>query len=181
MFEFLSDVTVLATAGGWEENLALALFLVGMGLVFILGEIFFVSFGLLTLCSLSSFVGALVIAFNRSAGCGVTFILIEIVLIPVMLVIGLRKMPRTRWGRRLIPDGPTEEEVTGTGVPAGLEALVGKAGRTMTMCRPAGTAEIDGRRYDVVSEGVTIPVDKSVQVVDVEGNRIVVRETDAGG
>ena len=48
----------------------------------------------------------------------------------------------------------------------------------MSMCRPAGTAEFDGERYDVVAEGLAIAAGRAVKVVDVEGNRIVVRETE---
>ena len=178
MFDLPTEVMVLAAGGGWESNLLLALFLVGLGLVFILAEIFFVSFGALTLCSLTCLTGAVVIAFNNSGGWGVAFILLELVLIPMMIVVGLKKMPRTRWGKRLIPDGPSAEELEGSGAAEGLEALIGKEGRTMTMCRPAGTAEIDGRRRDVVSEGVTIPADAAVRVMEIEGNRVVVREID---
>lgn len=177
MIETLGElVSYLAQGGGLEESLLLALFLVGMGLIFILAEIFFVSFGLLTLCSIGSFAGAVMIGFNRSTGWGAVFIIMEIILFPIMIVVGLRKMPRTRWGRRLIPASPELDEVGGTGVPEEFEALLGKEGVTMSMCRPAGTADIDGRRYDVVSESMTIPKDKSVKVLEVEGNRIVVRE-----
>jgi membrane-bound serine protease (ClpP class) len=46
------------------------------------------------------------------------------------------------------------------------------------MCRPSGTAQFDGERYDVVSEGLTILQDRPVKVVRVEGNRVIVRETE---
>ena len=177
MIDTLTDVSaLLAQTGGWDESMVLAVFLVGLGLAFILAEIFFVSFGALTLCSLCCLVGAVLIAFNRGPGWGVSFILLEIVLIPIMIIIGLKKMPRTRWGKRLIPAAPDLEAVSGTGVPEELASLVGKEGVTMSMCRPAGTADIEGVRYDVVAEGTTIPKKKSVKVVEVEGNRVVVRE-----
>ena len=172
---------LLAQTGGWSESLLVALFLVGLGLVFLLAELFFISFGVLTLCSICSFVAALVVAFNRGSGWGVTFIALELVLIPVMIVVGLAKMPRTRWGRRLIPASPDLEEVTASGVPKELTLLRGKEGVTLSMCRPSGTAEIDGRRYDVVAEGIIIAQGKPVKVVEVEGNRVVVREVESSG
>ncbi|MDD2497965.1 MAG: NfeD family protein, partial [Desulfitobacteriaceae bacterium] len=47
---------------------------------------------------------------------------------------------------------------------------------TVTPLRPAGTAEIEGDRIDVVTEGGFIPREAQVKVVKVEGTRIVVRE-----
>ena len=43
--------------------------------------------------------------------------------------------------------------------------------------RPAGTAQIDGKRIDVVTMGKFIPKDRDVRVVDTSGNRVVVVET----
>jgi membrane-bound serine protease (ClpP class) len=42
--------------------------------------------------------------------------------------------------------------------------------------RPSGIAEIEGRRVDVVSEGGMIPPESAVQVVAVDGTKIVVRK-----
>ncbi|HLU48837.1 MAG TPA: hypothetical protein VK116_12165, partial [Planctomycetota bacterium] len=42
--------------------------------------------------------------------------------------------------------------------------------------RPAGVAEIDGKRVDVVTSGRFIERDRRVRVVDTTGNRVVVRE-----
>jgi len=55
-------------------------------------------------------------------------------------------------------------------------ALVGKAGTTMTVLRPAGKARIDGELLDVVSAGAFIEPEVEVTVVSVTGNRIVVQE-----
>lgn len=55
-------------------------------------------------------------------------------------------------------------------------ALVGRTGRTMTVLRPAGRAEIDGDYVDVVSEGAFIPPGRNIVVLEVSGMRVVVRE-----
>ena len=44
------------------------------------------------------------------------------------------------------------------------------------MLRPAGIAEIDGERLDVVSEGDLIDANETIVVTRVDGNRIVVRQ-----
>jgi membrane-bound serine protease (ClpP class) len=46
------------------------------------------------------------------------------------------------------------------------------------MLRPAGIAEIEGNRVDVVSEGGFVPVGQMIKVVKVEGSRIIVQTVD---
>jgi membrane-bound serine protease (ClpP class) len=60
--------------------------------------------------------------------------------------------------------------------PATLgNATVGQQGRAITMLRPAGKAQLGDRIVNVVSEGPFIEADAPVEVVDVSGNRVVVR------
>jgi membrane-bound serine protease (ClpP class) len=53
--------------------------------------------------------------------------------------------------------------------------FLGQIGTTVTLLRPSGTAEFEGIRLPVVSEGDFIPAGTPVQVILVQGNRIVVR------
>ena len=57
-----------------------------------------------------------------------------------------------------------------------LSFFVGRTGETHTLLRPAGIAEFDGVKLNVVSDGDFIDVGRQVRVERVEGNRIVVRE-----
>ena len=54
-------------------------------------------------------------------------------------------------------------------------ALLGERGTTTSMLRPAGKARIGDAYVDVVSDGAFIDRDVEIEVVQVEGNRIVVR------
>lgn len=54
--------------------------------------------------------------------------------------------------------------------------LLDRTGVAITQLRPSGTAFINGKRVDVVTEGVLIEQGASLRVVAVEGMRIVVRE-----
>lgn len=54
--------------------------------------------------------------------------------------------------------------------------LVNCTGVTITQLRPSGTAFINGKRVDVVTEGGLIEQGASIKVVAVEGLRVVVRE-----
>lgn len=52
---------------------------------------------------------------------------------------------------------------------------LGRQGRASSVLRPAGIAEIDGERVDVVSDGELIEPGTRIEVMHVDGNRIVVR------
>ena len=54
-------------------------------------------------------------------------------------------------------------------------SYLGQFGTAVTLLRPSGTAEIDGVRLSVVTEGEFIAPGTPVQVVAVQGSRIVVR------
>lgn len=53
---------------------------------------------------------------------------------------------------------------------------MGDCGKTLTRLRPAGKAMINGRRMDVIAQGEMIDEGRMVEVVEIEGIRIVVRE-----
>jgi NfeD-like C-terminal, partner-binding len=54
--------------------------------------------------------------------------------------------------------------------------LLHRSGVAVTQLRPSGTAFINGKRVDVVTEGPLIDQGASLKVVAVEGIRVVVRE-----
>ena len=57
-----------------------------------------------------------------------------------------------------------------------MQVLLGKQGRTTSVLRPAGIGDFDGVRLNVVTEGSFIERDKPIEIVNVDGARIVVRE-----
>ena len=52
---------------------------------------------------------------------------------------------------------------------------MGKQGRTTSVLRPAGIGDFDGVRLNVVTEGGFIEQGTRIEIVRVEGGRIVVR------
>jgi len=59
----------------------------------------------------------------------------------------------------------------------GLSGLLHKEGTAASDLRPAGVAEIEGQRVDVVTQGEMIAEGDRVRVTEVEGNRVVVART----
>jgi membrane-bound serine protease (ClpP class) len=56
------------------------------------------------------------------------------------------------------------------------QELLGTVGEVLTELRPSGSVRLNGKPVDVVSEGAFVPKGSQVQVVDVQGNRVVVRQ-----
>jgi len=83
-------------------------------------------------------------------------------------------LPRSRLWRRMI----LQETVTGEDrvTPEDLVGLVGAVGTAVTPLRPSGIGLFNNRRIQVVSEGEFIPKEHRIQVMEVAGNRVVVRE-----
>ena len=59
-----------------------------------------------------------------------------------------------------------------------MQVLVGRCGRTISVLRPAGIGDFDGVRLNIVTEGGFIERDIPIEIVRVDGARIVVRQLD---
>lgn len=93
----------------------------------------------------------------------------------VFLVKVLGMSPTLRKFAVLDPPAP-EAKPTGP-VPSPLGIEVGSVGTAKSNLRPAGIVEIDGKRVEVVSDGSFIKRDTLVEVIEVDGERVVVRAT----
>lgn len=65
------------------------------------------------------------------------------------------------------------EGYTGAG---DYSAYLGKRGKVVAPLRPAGTAVIDGERVDVVSFGDYIDKDSEIEVIKIEGSKLLVKK-----
>jgi membrane-bound ClpP family serine protease len=80
---------------------------------------------------------------------------------------------------RMVLTPPTEEEemLSATGLSnSGLAQLLGAIGVAVTPLRPAGKAQFGEQFMDVMAEGDYVAPGCRVQVIEVEGNRMVVKE-----
>ncbi|MBL0333679.1 MAG: ATP-dependent Clp protease proteolytic subunit [Chlorobiota bacterium] len=57
-----------------------------------------------------------------------------------------------------------------------FKSMIGKSGIVISTLRPAGVAMFDSKKYDVVSEGDFINKKEKVEIIQIEGRRIVVRK-----
>ena len=90
--------------------------------------------------------------------------------------LAIKVWPDTPIGRRILPPLPSSEEVLpDSDHRRELQELVGQVGRAKSLMLPSGAAEIAGRTVDALSEGVAIEPGQLVRVVEVRGNRVLVR------
>ncbi len=77
------------------------------------------------------------------------------------------------WYRISLEESQTKD--AGYVANLGEEELLGREGRAVTSLRPAGIIQIDGKRYDVISEGGFINKDELVRIIKVNGSKIIVK------
>ena len=97
--------------------------------------------------------------------------LIAALIVLIFLVFGARLISKGKLPKSLILDQAEEDYRS----REDLSALLGTTGKTLTVLRPAGMAELDGRKVDVVTRGEFLDKDSFVEVVEAAGGRIVVR------
>jgi membrane-bound serine protease (ClpP class) len=105
-------------------------------------------------------------------------IAIALLLIFLGLVWVIRSFQKGRLSKSFLVN---RDHSNGTSVPevaAAKEELIGKTGVAITTLRPAGIAEIEGRRVDVATAGEFIQKGATVTVIQAQGMHIRVR---AGG
>ena len=153
-----------------------AFILLGVGLVFIVLEVFFPSFGLLGTIAAASIIIGGVLAF-RAEGIFLTYLALAFVLGPAVAVVGLKLFPKTPMGKALMLSGTSFDPSEATaGQGAGYDLMLDRTGVAQTPLRPSGKVLLDDRKIDVTTRGELIEMGRPVRVIRVEGNRIFVAE-----
>ena len=124
--------------------------------------------------------GVLIIGSLLFAGESFVHMAYSILIAMIIAVIGMVILMKLfgkklhMFNRLVLKDATTTEE--GYVSNANRVELIGKHGMSITPLRPAGTVVIEQERIDVVTEGSYVDTGKTVEVIKVEGSRIVVRE-----
>ena len=144
-----------------------------LGMILIIVEVFLPGFGLPGIGGIV-LVGAGVVMVGMHFGSltAVGTLLVIIAVLAVLVSWVLRQASRGGGKRSDLflqerDDLRTQQEV--------MKVLVGKSGTTTSVLRPAGIGDFDGVRLNVVTEGGFIEKDMPIEIVRVDGSRIVVR------
>lgn len=187
--------------GGTVALIALALFFGGhylaelanileiliffVGIVLLLIEFFYVpGFGLVGILGILAILASIVLSlignlptvtspdtFRVVQTMAMAAILTIIFTIPI-----IKYVPKTTAWNRLILNTEQKKEAGFRSTPGEYEQLIGKKGIALSTLRPSGSALIENKRLTVVSYGDFIEKNSQIEVIQVEGNRVVVRK-----
>jgi len=167
----------LVQLAGWEE-----LLIAGVGLFLLVLELFVIpGFGLAGILGLLALLSALVMS-TLGAGSHSEVVIwavvrmgFSIILAIVLSVLFLKFLPKLPVGRKLVLSTELPASEGYASAPSTDYQWLGRTGRAHSALRPAGIADIEGHRLDVVSDGEFIDAGESIRVMHVDGNRIVVQ------
>lgn len=158
------------------------LFLIGLSLIAV--EIFVIpGFGIAGISGIVLVIVALFLSLISTEPYfdfeGVSVALIQLSAALMFSIVGIlllaKYLPKNKWFSRLVL---SEEETAERGFVSypGETELMGVEGIALTNLRPAGSAEFNGKRVDVVADWEYIERGKKVKVIRVEGIKVVVKE-----
>jgi membrane-bound serine protease (ClpP class) len=156
------------------EPLHLFIVFLATGLILVGGEIF-VPGGVLGVIGGLALIGACITGFTAFPGYGGAVTLGIIAMMGVAIVLWIRLFPTSFAGRRMTV---TQDLHDAKATDDWLPSLKGKTGVTSSKLRPGGYATIEDKRIDVISQGGMIAKNEHIVVVEVEGNRVVVRKAE---
>jgi membrane-bound ClpP family serine protease len=153
--------------------------LLAVAVIIVIVDVFLPSAGVLSVTAVLVAIAGVVCLWRYDTTWGLIGTLLTIVAAPTLFFLGLRVMPHTPLGRRIILGGPaTQEQDTLPATDAATEALrelVGQQGEVVTDLRPIGTVRVAGKRYDALSDMGLVRAGSAVKVVAVEDGQVKVR------
>lgn len=152
-----------------------ALIMMIVGFMLLVIEMYIPGFGLAGISGTVLMVGGIVL-MEPTPLQALILVLISVFLLGIAFSLAIHSISKGRLSRSklVLNEALNQNQPTAS---EDLSYFVGKTGTTHTALRPAGIAEFDGVKLNVVSDGDFVNAQRSVRVERVEGNRIVVRET----
>ncbi len=148
----------------------LSILLFAAGVILLIIEMFHPGFGAAGTLGIIALAADIFITAKTLAQ-GLVMAAVVAALILIFLIIGARLISKGRLPKPLV----LREATSGKSGSLGSEEIIGKTGTAQTALRPAGIADFGGLRLDVVSQGGFVSRGERVEIVEKDGNRIVVR------
>lgn len=149
-----------------------------LGLILLIFEMFHPGFGFPGISGLVLLVVGVILS-ARTLTEALILVVIILALLGVALTFVLHSASKGFIKKKLVLSHSSKKESGYIGTED-LKYFLGKEGTAVTILRPAGTANFDGVKVDVVTEGDFVAKGAQVKVIKVEGRRIVVRSQGLG-
>ena len=151
--------------------ISIILFVVGIG--FIIVEMFEPGFGVFGILGVISLIGCIFVTASTVAeGIMLTaffFVILLIMLAIFLFFVSKGKLP----GKLILKEAESRDD--GFSGTQDLSEFMGKTGVVTSICRPVGNVDFNGVKIEVVSRGEFIEKGITVEVIKIEGNRVVVK------
>jgi membrane-bound ClpP family serine protease len=144
------------------------------GLVFVIIEMLHPGFGAPGIIGVILLVAGIVL-YAQSLLQALILIVIILAILGAALTLVLQSASKGRLSKHLVLNNSIDDDVKFSGVED-LSYFIGSEGIALTVLRPSGTADFNGVRLDVVSEGEFIQKGAAVIIDKIEGHRIVVKQ-----
>lgn len=153
--------------------------LLAASLLLVVIEVFVPSGGVIAILSTGCAIAGVYCLFRVSTTWGIIGIAAVLLMGPLTFGFALRVWPSTPMGRKMMGERPPEqieaERLAELKEREQLAALVGMEGVVLVDLRPIGTIQVNGQRYEALSERSIIPAGTKIKVTVVEPNQIKVR------
>jgi len=144
------------------------------GIMLIMAEVFLPG-GILGFFGFCCIGGSIYFAYSNYGVSGLAICAVVVITSSIFAwLTALRILPKTKFGKDLFLTKTQKGYDTRKNE---LQELIGKSGVTESALRPTGKVDIDGDRYDVVSDGNFIEQGVDVLVTGTRSNQLVVEES----
>ena len=149
-----------------------------VGLLLLLAEIFFIpGFGLAGISGISAILASIFLTFGNIVQATYS-ILIALSISVIGFFLLIKYIPSTRTWRKFVLSTEQKKELGYTVETKDLKRLTGGKGIVITPLRPSGIAEVNGKKFNVLTRGEYIDSNTKIKIISVEGNKIVVEAID---
>ncbi|NLK88062.1 MAG: hypothetical protein GX279_11315 [Clostridiaceae bacterium] len=163
------DIVTVFSGINW-----IPLLLIIGGLVFVIIEMFNPGFGAPGIIGAILLVAGIVL-YAQTLLQALILIVIILAILGAALTLILQSASKGRLSKHLVLNDSIDDDIKFSGVDD-LNYFIGSEGIAITALRPSGTADFNGVRLDVVSEGEFIKKGTAVIIDRIEGLRIVVKQ-----
>ena len=159
-----------------EAEWAALAFVVGIALIVL--EVFVIpGFGVAGIIGITLMLGSVFFVFKNAyeLGTAIQWLSLSVILTCTMAILAAWMLPKTQTFQRFaLPTVMTADMGYHSAGSEDFQRYVGQTGIALTPLRPAGSARINNKRVDVITEGDFIARDTTVKVLEVEGAKVFV-------
>ncbi len=158
------------------ETITLGFIVLGLGIVFLLFELFIPTGGILFILGmLTLFMGVVLVFASGNTYAGYITLFSVFILLPFLGLFLFWLWPRLPIGSKILVPPDSSETIAAIPGVAGLEQYKGRIGRAVSSLRPSGIVDFDGKRVDAITEGMLVSEKEWVKCIAIRSGYVIVR------